>query len=372
MIKGKVQEQRVCIDKPSINYRKIDALNQTMLKVFDSDPVRFFEEFKLGKKRKDKKSLAIQVGDLVDFFVLQCRGDEHEFNNRFDERFCLFSGSKGSAQVFVLADYLFEITENCTNERGVVSVSFEERFKEALAKCQQEGLYKGKTVEKAMEEFEKKGQEYFELRLASVGKTVVDEYVLDKSLIVGRALLTDNFTKELFEGSEDKEIIPHFPIEWVHHIDEKRSINCKAEIDKLEIDHVKKIIQPDDVKTTYDNESFDYMYIKNGYYLQNAFYYKAVKYWAATESGLLGYKVPPMRFIVGDTSMNNRRPLVYVTSEKDIQAGWNGFDLKGNHYRGAKELMDEIAWCEENGIWNCSKENYEKNGKMQLAIKYES
>ena len=65
MIKGKKIQPKVIIDKPNVNYRKLDALNQSMIKLFDSDPVKFYEEFKLGRKRRDKKNVSLIIGDLV-------------------------------------------------------------------------------------------------------------------------------------------------------------------------------------------------------------------------------------------------------------------------------------------------------------------
>jgi len=125
-----------------------------------------------------------------------------------------------------------------------------------------------------------------------------------------------------------------------------------------------------DLKTTYDNESFDMMYIKNSYYLQNAFYYLAVSSWAI-EQGMEGYTILPFKFVVGDTSSNNRRPLIYSTDYGDLDNGLNGFELRGNHYRGINELIQDIAWAEANDEWSCSREAFINKGKMKLNIKYE-
>lgn len=124
MIKGKQIQPRLIIDKPSVNYRKLDALNQSMLKVFDSEPIRFYEEYKLGKKRRQKKNVGMIIGDLVDFYLLECKGDELEFMNRLEEKFVLFEGNKGSGQVFILADYIFEEAENCLDDKGEVTCNF--------------------------------------------------------------------------------------------------------------------------------------------------------------------------------------------------------------------------------------------------------
>jgi hypothetical protein len=370
MIKGKQIQPRAFVDKPIVNYRKLDALNQSMLKLFDSDPVKFFEEFKMGKKRKEKKNTALMIGDLVDFYLLECKGDDIEFEKRFDEKFVLFTGVKGSGQVFILADYLYEETEACTNEKGEITCAFETRWEEAVRRVRADEKYKGKDDKKIAEDFEANGLEYFKVRLASLGKTVVDMSIVDKAKSVATKLLKDDFTRNIFASGDDMEYHTHFPIEFKYELDEKRSISCKAELDMLLIDHEDRIIRPMDLKTTYDNESFDFMYIKNSYYLQNAFYVKAVQVWAEA-NGLGEYAIFPMKFIVGDTSSNNRRPLTYETSQEDIEKGMYGFKLKGTWYRGVDNLIQDIAWAEENDEWSCSREAFRNKGQMKLKIDYE-
>lgn len=377
MIKGKVKRQALQVD--NLNYRKLDALNQTMIKLFDSDPIKFFEQFKLGKEKiDDKKSTSLIIGELVDFYLLACKGDEDEFNNRFDERFALLTDDKGSGQVFTLVDTLFTLTLRDTDkESGIIKSSFETRFTEAVQRVQNEGKYKGKTEEKILEDFEKNGVNYYKTLCDNIGKTVVDSSLVDKALVVANKLKNDEFTSDIFDFriSENTdgiyELLTHVPILWDYKVDDKTVIQCKSEVDMIFIDHEGKTIQPLDLKTSYDNESFDYMYIKNGYYLQNAFYWKAVCEWAK-ENNMEDYQVLPMQFVVGDTSSNNRRPLVYKTSMIDVHNGLKGFSLRGNRYRGISELIDEITWCERKDIWDCNRESYEKRGKLTLNVRYDN
>lgn len=370
MIKGKQIQPKAFNDKPDINYRKLDALNQSMLKLFDNDPIKFFEEFKLGKKRKEKKNVALTIGDLVDFYLLECKGDEKEFEARFEEKFVLYDGVKGTGQVFLLADILYEETEACMNEAGEITCSFETRFAEAIRRIRIEEKYKGKDDEKILEDFVKNGKDYFDSRMKSIGKTIVDVPIMDKAKLVAEKLKKDEFTRDIFACYEDREFFTHYPIEFSYKLDEDRFIACKAELDMLLIDHDKKVIQPMDLKTTYDNESFDMMYIKNSYYLQNAFYVTAVKAWAKVND-MGSYHVNPMSFIVGDTSANNRRPLVYHASGKDLYSGLKGFKLRGVSYRGIEKLINDIAWAEENNEWSCSREAFNNKGQMTLNIDYD-
>lgn len=369
MIKGKVMKEKA--PETQVSYRKLDALNQSMIKLFDNDPVKFFEEFKLGKKRKESKSVSLTIGDMVDFYLLACRGNEDEFHNRFDEKFALFSGTKGSGQVFILTDVLFELTQRDTDEdTGKVKTTFETRFTEAVSIVQTDGKYKGKLRDKIFEDFEKNGLDYFDTLCDSIGKTVVDTSLVDKALYVGNKMKNDEFTKHIFNESSDMEYFTHVPIVWKYWINDEENVVCKSELDIIKVDHKRKMIFPMDLKTTYDNESFDYMYIKNGYYLQNAFYFRAVESWAE-EKGWGDYKIMPMAFVVGDTSANNRRPLVYQTDVHDMTNGLAGFNLRGNHYRGIDELISEINWCESMNIWDCSRDSYDKGGQMKLNIKYD-
>ena len=174
----------------------------------------------------------------------------------------------------------------------------------------------------------------------------------------------------MFEESEYLEHFYKFPIEWVYEMENGRTIDCKSEIDLMIIDHNSKVIYLKDLKTTYDNEVFEYGYIKNQYYLQSSFYYLAIDYWKKQE-GMGDYIIDNMEFIVGDTSSNNRRPIIYRCSEKDLYSGLNGFQYKGSMYRGIHNLISDIMWAEDTEIWNCSKEVYDNSGKLCINISYD-
>lgn len=370
MTKPEISEEKQIVVRPQVNYRKLDALNQSMLSTFDSDPVKFYEEFKLGKPRKQKENIAYTIGDMVDFYILDCGGDEDVFNNRFDEKFALSEGKIGSGQVFTLARTLYKITMDHMNEDGEVSTSFDTRFTEAANQMKAKDLYKGKSEDKMLEDFNKNGLEYFETLIENTGKTVVDESLIDKSVKISKMILNDNFTSDIFVETDDIEYLPKFPIEWIYKTKNGTLVPCKSEIDILKVDHKARIIYLKDLKTTYDNEGFEFNYIKNSYYLQAAFYYKAVEYWSKLQ-GMGDYEIRLMEFVVGDTSANNRRPIRYQTSMDDLVAGLSGFSFRGTKYRGVDELIEEIMWCERTNTWDCSKIVYDNKGKLKLSITYD-
>jgi hypothetical protein len=372
MIKGRVIEQRMPVLKPQVNYRALGDLNVSMLKLFDSDPVRFYEIFKLGRKKKDKRSTSLIIGDLVDFYLLDCHGDDDNFNHRLDEKFALFEGKRGGGQVFELCDLLYQVTEECLGEDLVPTRSFEERFREVVDVIKkEEKYYKGEknNFEKILADFHLNGYSYFQALFSNRGKTVVDLGLLDKAKNIALALMQDEFTKDIFYEDHNLERHTKFPIQWVYQTSTCEQA-CKSELDLLVIDHEKGFIYPKDLKTTYDNEAFEYGYIKYGYYLQAAFYRKAVVYWAQ-EIGLGDYFVAPMEFIVADTSFNNRRPVRYELTEADMKRAEQGFSLRGTYYKGIDQLVEEVCWAESTNIWNASKNVIDRKGILNLNLPYD-
>ena len=369
MVRGEVIKEMYSISRPDVEYRTLGALNSSMVKLFDSDPVKFYEQFKLGKKRKEKATVSTTIGDIVDFYLLDCKGDEQEFDNRWDEKFVLFTGSK-SGQVFTLADEMFEITKNAMDEEGKIGVSFATRFTEAFKKVQDMGYYKKKTEDKALEDFNDNAYDYFQALVDNIGKTVVEMSLVEKAKRIAKDILNDSFTKDVFETEEHVEFFAKMPIEWKYTCKDGREIECKSEPDILKVDHNHRVIYIMDVKTTFDNENFEFSYMKNGYYLQAAFYYLAALAWARQE-GMAAYEVIPTQFIVGDTSANNRRPLIYKMTQKDLDCALNGFSINGNQRNGLLEIMEAIVWAEDNNSWNCSKEVFENKGVMPINLKYD-
>lgn len=372
MIKGETIKPKDTIIRPDVNYRELGALNCSMIKLFDNDPILFYQQFKLGRKKKDKKNGSLIIGDLVDFYLLDCNGNEEEFHNRFDEKFSLFEGTRGSGQVFLLADALFDITQESLDENNQINRSFEGRFREAFQKLQASDKYKGATEDKALKDFNENGEAYFQAKMDNIGKTLVDsEFLLNKAIKIAKTLLTDRFTKDVF--TDDNEHIEHFAkliIEWQYNTSKGQAIDCKSEVDLVKINHLKKIIYPIDLKTNFDNENFEYSYLRYRYDLQAAFYMSAINMWKNGE-GMSEYTVFPMEFVVGDTSINDRRPIRYKLDMKDVTNAIGGYSIRGTKYKGLRQIVDEITWSETNNIWNCSKELIDNDGIAKLNLNYD-
>lgn len=378
-ITGKVKVPTII--KSEVNYRKLQALNYSMLKTWDENPSLFFEQFKLGRPRKSKSSQSSIVGDIAHFYILDCNGSDTEFEHKLEEKFAQINFNVGAGQVFVLCDHLFDVTEENMNTEGIVTMPLDERFEEAYKRIcevkEKKGgvdvqkYYKGKDIDKVWDDFEKNqdAQEYFKMRIANIGKTIISPIHLDKGKFVAQNILKDDNTSHIFQG---RNLHTSFPVEWIYDNKDCSQTSCKSEIDAFKVDDKNKKIYLYDLKTTWDNEGFEYTYLRSYYYIQQAYYYLAAKYhFSHIQEEYSDYEIVPMQFIVADTSLNNRRPLIYPCSELDLNAGLNGFNLAHRKYKGVNELMEEICWAENNNIWNMSKEAHSKKGVISFNFDYQ-
>lgn len=347
-----------------IPYRKIDALSASDIKLFNKDRIAFYHQKVLGEKRKEKTSDSLVLGTLIDYCLSDCKGSWQEFEQNFDDKFILLSVKKGTGQLFLLADLLYEYTLRDMDEEGNITSSFSIRFEEAFDKLQKEDKFKGKKVEWALEQFKDSDAEtYFSENLKAIDKLAVDSWMLDKCKFIVENVLMDDNVKHLFEEKENVINFGKYVVEW-----EYKGLKAKSELDNLTINHNTKEIIITEVKSTWDSEDFERTYLKLRYDLAAIYYYKAIQY---TFQDLPDYTIK-FQFLVVDTSPQGLRPLIYKISHVDLLNAEHGFKTKsGYYYKGLDELVDEILWCQETQNWRISKNAYENNGILNLNINYE-
>jgi len=345
-------------------YRKIDALSASDIKLFAKDRIAFYNQKVLGEKRKDKFSDSLTLGTLIDFALSDCRGSWQKFEQNFDDKFILLSVKKGTGQLFLLADLLYEYTLRDMDEEGNITSSFSTRFEEAFDKLQKDDKFKGKKVEWALEQFKDSDAEtYFSENLKAIDKLPVDEWMLNKCKFVVENVLNDDNVKHLFEEQENVNNFGKYVVEW-----EYKGLKAKSELDNLTINHTNKEIIITEIKSTYDSEDFERTYLKLRYDLAAIYYCKAIQY---TFQDLQDYVIK-FQFLVVDTSPQGLNPLIYKISDKDLINAEFGFKTKlGYYYKGLDELVNEILWCQETQNWRISKFAYENNGILNLNINYE-
>lgn len=208
------------------------------------------------------------------------------------------------------------------------------------------------------------GSDYFDFLKLNIDKTMIDAWMYERAINSVYTLQNNDISKSYLTQKEGIEIQYQFPIIW-NYDGEK----CKSLLDILFIDHNTKTIIPVDLKTTYDDVlEFPKNYLKWKYYIQAAFYTKAVHYLKLQYKHLFDYKVESFRFMV-ISSNDTKRPLIWLTNEKDLVAGELGGVLKdGTKVRGFKDLINDYKWHKEHDLYSYPREVYDKIGHLELDV----
>lgn len=334
-------------------YRALDALSQSMIKDFAKDRKKFYRRYILGEKVDDdlKDSPAVIMGQIVDCIKFT----PTEFSSRFAMGTCT---SKPTEKMLDFVNALFEETQLSLNEQGEITRPFMDIATIAWGKAE----YKIK-LEQVLKSFAGKDPEnYYQDLLNGIGKTVITAKEAETGEKISEALSRSPFTGPIFDPTEEEiEEVYQCPItDFVIH-----GTPCKGLLDKFEVNHKEAYIQPWDLKVTWSVEGFygEYYLGKKGY-IQAGVYDIGCK--AVRDTYFPAYDVRPMKFIVAD-SANYYSPLIYELGYKDIVDALSGFTHRGYRYKGVFDLVKEILWHQETGVWDMSMENYLNGGRVSLS-----
>lgn len=338
MIKGNV----VRTEK---EYRKLDRLSASDLRLFVQDRKKFFKTVVMKEEAEEEEySKSLLIGDLVHTLLLE----PQNFDNKYLMSICQ-SPPTGLMLAFVEA--LYKYTKLNTAE-GEVTKDFkylaEEAYKESGFKITLDAVLK-KFVGSNAEDY------YNEIRQArSLGKVVVcvDDISIAEKIV--NNLESHPFTGYIFK--EDEYSQTEVKIED-YEID---GVEMKSMLDKILTDDVDGRKQVHDIKVVWDNQNF-----YREYYLKRRADIQGYVYWRAACHRYPDDIVLPPVFIVAD-SANFYAPLKYAMTTEDLNNAYNGFEVNGRRYKGVKEILQEITWAQENGIWTYSREEYENEGFKTL------
>lgn len=351
-------------------YRNLrDRLSYSNLKTYAQNRTKFFKECILGQIPGKESSVATIVGDITHVLLADKDGE-------FDNKFHIATAIEPKGQMLDLVNNLYKRALRSLVD-GKITESFEVIFADAVQYTKydhdlKEIAFKGKNLEKIVEIFSTPDKDgilpelYYKELLACTGKQVVSLNNIQSAEKLAEQLKTHKYTRDIvnLKTSDDVEVFNELVI--LYEID---GVLYRSMIDKLVVDHKKKLITPYDYKTTWSNEEgFQYNYIKNLYSLQVGLYDMAIYHWKRKHG--IEYKVEGMRYIACDTTGNNA-PVVYKLSQKDIEMAKHGFSIRGKRYPGVLEIQRAIQWHLSTGNWQTTEEIHRNNGVMDLGIVYD-
>jgi PDDEXK-like domain of unknown function (DUF3799) len=337
-------------------YRAIEKDSSSSLKDFSIDRRKYYRKYILQEKVEDKDNLAILMGKLVETLLFE----PEEFDNRF---YMSSSVNIPTGLMLEFVEGLYKYSKEATDGFGVVTRAFEDIVEDAY-------IYSGFKISKVavLGKFIGSDAEiyYREIReVRSKNLTVITNQDVTNAEKIVEELQTNEFTKEIINcvTSNRFTVLNQFKVDGY----ELFGLEFKSMLDKVIIDHEKKIVHIYDLKCTWSVENFykEY-YLYRRTYIQ-AFLYHTAMIWYAQQEGspCFGYVVEYPQFIVCD-SINYYSPLIYTLEMDDMADAYNGFTAGDKNYPGVRSLIRELKWAKDNDIWNISQANYESKGIVNI------
>ena len=344
-------------------YWNFKALNYSSIKTFETNQMKFYKEFILGQRKPPDNSYSLVMGGLIDVLLLN--------DDKFDEKYKVASCPKPTGQFGEFIDELYLVTLQYLDENNIVTESLKHRIELAFSnfKLKYPDKFKNKKVDYIIENFNKKDKEgnspalYFQECLASFGKTVIDNFLLNRAEKIVDYIKFGKYTKSFFQKEENVDTITQQGIVFNY-----KGELCKSLIDLIKVNHNSKLIKGIDLKSTWNSDNFEYNFKKYGYYIQAPLYHEALNTFRE-DMGLLDYKIDDsFDFLVVDTSMEYC-PHFWSLSLGSLKKCRKGFtDKLGFKYKGLDELIDEIQYCKVTGDYTDTLLLNNNNGIIKLDI----
>jgi hypothetical protein len=151
-------------------------------------------------------------------------------------------------------------------------------------------------------------------------------------------------------GNTDKLFIKNeFPIYWSYPNSE---LSCKSMMDRLIIDHDKKIVTMVDVKTTSHMSDFVSKALEYKYNRQIAFYWMAIHWYFKNELNINMDEYEKKSYIVAVSTTSPTETKVFNISDRKLIDGMEEIE----------KLMFELDWHFKNEKWDYPRSYYEGEG----------
>lgn len=344
MIEGPLKK-----NKTEKEYRQTDMLSSSDLRLFNNDCKKFYKEKVLKEPRVEEYNKSTLIGSLVHCLLL----DPHEFDNRYLMSTC---EAPPTGMVLTFTESLYRHTIASMDEGGNVTADFRNLLDTAYV----ESGFKI-TQEAAIKKFNDTGKEYYE-QLVAAKKNGLEIVCMEDINIANRIVeivKNDPFVGGYFQDVEYCE-------QQIEGFD-FYGVKMKAMIDKIIPNHTNKTLQIIDPKIVYDNQNF-----VREYYLKRQGYIPGLIYYHALKSGILDlgfdysdYTVEPPIFIAIDSGCYYA-PVQYKLSTKRLEEAWDGFEENGREYKGVKQILEDLTWCQANNNWTISKQAFENKGVIEI------
>lgn len=332
-------------------YRPHLALNYSLLKQVDSSPWELIQD-------KKPESKAMIMGTGVDTLLTSPQ--------EWDKKFVVFD---------------LELPDKTTLIGKFIDIVYQAQdFSDDFLEVAYNAVgFKQKSLEAIKKEFEPiKEKLLYKKKCIDSGKYLINT---EENTKINRAvfdLQTHQFTSKYFTQAKGVEILYQVPIVYEHTI-EGKTVELKALLDLVYIDHTNKIIEPKDIKTTRFIDSFYQSILSYRYDIQNVIYYKAVcEYFGNLYPD---YLIEKFEFLCIDFSQPGKirkfmlndyfnKHSKFITEHDifEINPFNDWFTKSGRKMKGVNTLIKDYLWHIETGNYDYTKELYDNNGTTYLEL----
>lgn len=328
-------------------YRDYPAVSQSELSNLDYSPVMY----KIKKEEQSKgNNPAFVFGSAVDCLLTR--------PTHFWKEFVVLTEKDPSENIKSICDSVFQ----GVIARDEIAIDDLNNYEDQILQVANAIGYGSKwKPETVISKIVEGGTEYFKVLISSIGKDVLSSEDYQKARDSVEALKTSKYTKKYFEEKNSIQIM--FQVALLF---EEEGVKCKSLLDMLYIDHINRRIRVIDIKTTGTSVyAFRSSYMKFRYYLQGAFYTQAVRQYILSDPELIDYEILSPLFLVVEKA-NINPPFIYEMTWADVNIATESGAYRDRKIKGYKELLRDLKWHEEKGLWEYPKEVYLNKGVIQL------
>lgn len=331
---------------------KPKGVSNSSLSWFEISP-KYFKECIEGNIERLEKDY-FELGTKLHMFLLQ----PEEFNNNYV--YLEYDTPRGDKQKNFCNDYISLKEKAKKKDEDAAIRAFQKNYVtkgKSEDKVKEEALELYTSLKKYLIYLEKAKEfkdilNYTTVKYLEEAKRQVTNHKLANELVYTKI---DNVVDDIEEHNE-------FELIWQHPI--MKDVKSSSTLDRLVIDHNKKIIKLIDLKTTARLSSFVESFEKYKYYRQLAYYWMAIEYYFKEElkdKNINDYKRET--YIVALQTNNNTNTSNMLTECKvfNVDDEWLN--------RGKIEIEDlltTLVWHYDNNLWDHTKEYYEGNGSTKL------
>lgn len=333
------------------NYRDIKAISNSLMSVYEDNYQDFVNYWVKNIPLPQKKDDALTMGSLIDTIITN--------PNEFKERFIIFNEEAPTGQILQFCTKL----ANKYREGCDITTLYQGAYDEVG--------FKRDTLSKVVERFDQY-KPFFEFLVNRKDKDVITKEQFDKATQIAQELMHGKYTKNIINArtikndEEDIEVFNQLEIQDLFIGVNDESVAIKGALDKVIVDHKRKVILIADLKSTYSVSNFPNSYEKWRYFRQGSFYTHLVKLWAFWKS-YKDYTIKPFTFIVCSTTFGKH--YLYQMSTNDIkQAQFGGYLITGEYVKGWDQILNEITHMQKLGNWDYPYEAVVNNGVISLNI----